>query len=276
MTDDVIEHSLEHQQHLRTAGHIRMDGHGEDGVIHFPVNPVELISPYVLEVPRIDETVGVGCLLDEHHWRQVIEIPASRDLDQGRLYATFQGFHPFLRLLGVIDEGPAVADTHVVRLEILMHQAMVVLDSTFQEQFVGDRAEFPPRRDVAGRAPAGNLGYEVDTLVEHGFFLLAGHRDRILVGVAVYADLVPCLHHHGRLFREGFDRVAGDEPRGLDAKALEQIDQPWRADFAGEHPAGDVVRRIFAAVGTQPARNRIHVYTERTQDLFGHCFLLSF
>src|SRR4026209_1815922 len=51
------------------------------------------------------------------------------------------------------------------------------------------------------------------------------------------------------------------------------MDQTRRAAFAGEQAAGDVVRRIFATVGTQPACNRIHVYTERTQDVFGHCFL---
>jgi hypothetical protein len=31
---------------------------------------------------RIDEAVAVRRLLDEHHRRQVVEIPARRDLDQ--------------------------------------------------------------------------------------------------------------------------------------------------------------------------------------------------
>src|SRR4051812_38200128 len=275
MTADVIEQPLQHQQYLRPAGYVGMDGKREYRVIHFPIDPVELIAPHFLEVSWIDEAVGVRRLLDEHHRRQVVQIPASRYFDQVRLHAALQRLHPFPRFFGIIDQRPAVADAHVVRLEILVHQAMVVFDASFQQQFVGDRAELPPRRDVAGRATARYLGHEVDTFVQDLLFLLAGHRDRIFMGVAVNANFVTRLHYHGSLFRESFDRMPGDEPGGLDAEALEQVDQTRHADFAGEQSARNIVRRIFSAIGPEPAGDRIHVYTESAQNLFGHLFLLE-
>ena len=39
-------------------------------------------------------------------------------------------------------------------MEVVMHQAVVVFDALFEQQLVGHLAEFPPGRDVAGRASA--------------------------------------------------------------------------------------------------------------------------
>lgn len=75
-------------------------------------------------------------------------------------------------MLAVIDLGPLVADAHVVRMKIVVHQAVVVLDAFLEQQLVGDVAEFPPRRDIAGRALAGHLRDQVDGFVEHDLFLL--------------------------------------------------------------------------------------------------------
>ena len=40
-------------------------------------------------------------------------------------------------------------------------------------------------------------------------------------------NLVPGVGHHLHLFGEGLDRVPGDEPGGLDAVAVEQLEQAW-------------------------------------------------
>ena len=56
---DVADQSLQHEQHLRPAGHVRVDGYGENGVVHFPVHPVEFVAPHLFDIARIDETVAV-------------------------------------------------------------------------------------------------------------------------------------------------------------------------------------------------------------------------
>src|SRR5688500_780865 len=46
MPHDVVEQPLEHQQHLRPPGYVGMDGEGEHGVVHLPIDPVELVAPH--------------------------------------------------------------------------------------------------------------------------------------------------------------------------------------------------------------------------------------
>ena len=110
-------------------------------------------------------------------------------------------------------------------MEVLVHQAVVVLDPVLQQQLVRDVGELPPRRHVAGRpAPADALD-EADALDQHGLLLLGRHRDRVLVRVAVHADLVAGVHDHLRLLGEGLDRVARDEPGRLQAVLVEQLQE---------------------------------------------------
>ena len=87
---DVLDDPLVHQQHLRAAAHVGMDRHREDGVVVLAVDPVELVAPDLLDVARIDEAVAVRRRLDEHHRRQVVEVPARRDLDQVGLLAALR------------------------------------------------------------------------------------------------------------------------------------------------------------------------------------------
>jgi len=72
---------------LRAAADVRVDGEGEHRIVHLAIGPVERVAPQILDVARIDEAVAVRRLLDEHHRRQVVEIPARRDLDQVGLLA---------------------------------------------------------------------------------------------------------------------------------------------------------------------------------------------
>ena len=115
-----------------------------------------------------------------------------------------------------------------------MHQAVVILDALLEQQLVADRAELPPGSDIARRAPAGKLAHQLDALVEHDFLLLGRNLDRVLVAVAVDADLVPGRGDSLHLLGEGLDRVAGDESGRLDAEALKQLQQARAADLAGE------------------------------------------
>jgi hypothetical protein len=94
-----------------------------------------------------------------------------------------------------------------------MYERLVVGDAPLQQQLVGDRAELPPRRDIAGGTPSGPLLDELDAAVEHRRLLLVGHRDRVLVAVAVDADLVPRRHAGVELLGERLYRVPGPEER---------------------------------------------------------------
>src|SRR5690606_29506093 len=55
MPIDIFDEPLEHQEHLRAARHVGVDGEGEHAVIHLAVDPVELVAPEFLDVARIHE-----------------------------------------------------------------------------------------------------------------------------------------------------------------------------------------------------------------------------
>jgi hypothetical protein len=86
----------------------------------------------------------------------------------------------------------------------------------------------------------------------------------------VHPDLVSGIHDHLRLLGEGLDRVAGNEPRGLEVVLVEELEQARRADLTGEQAAGDVGRRVLAAVGAEPPGHRVDVDPVRADDLLGH------
>ena len=270
MRVDVLDDPLVHEQHLRVPAHVGVDRQREDGVVHLAVDPVELVHPDLLEVARVDEAVAVRRRLDEHHRREVVDVPAGRDLDQVGLLAALQRHHPLLGRLRVVDLRPRVADPHVVRREVVVHEAVVVLDAVLQQQLVGHGRELPPGRHVAGRAAARDLLDQVDALEHHGLFLLRRHRDRVLVRVAVHADLVARVDDHLRLLGERLDRVAGDEPRRPQPVAVEELEQARRADLAGEEAPRDVVGGVLAAVGAEPACHRVDVDAVRAEDLLRH------
>ena len=88
--------------------------------------------------------------------------------------------------------------------------------------------------------------------------------------VAVDADLVPGVGDLLHLIGKGLDRMAGDEPRRLDAEPAEELEQPQRADLAGEEAARDVVGQVLAAIRAEPAGHGVHINSEPAQDFLRH------
>src|ERR1700730_15679457 len=74
-----------------------------------------------------------------------------------------------------------------------------------QQQLVRDRGELPPRRDISCGTPARNLRHQLDAFVKHRHFLLAPQCDRVLVRLAVNADLVPSLKSNFTTFHSPRD-----------------------------------------------------------------------
>ena len=147
---------------------------------------------------------------------------------------------------------------------------MVVFYAAFEQQLVSNRRELPPRRDVSRRAPARERGHEFDAFVENRHLLLARHCDRVLMRIAVDADLVPGVSYGFHIGGKCLDRVAGDKPCGLDAEPTEQLQEARTADLPGEQPARNIVGGVLTAVGAEPAGDSINIDTKPAQDLLRH------
>ena len=76
----LYDHSLMHHDFL--PYYVRVDRHGEDRIVVFAIDPIELVAPHLLDIAWIDEAVAVRRLLDEHHRRQIVSVPIRRNLDE--------------------------------------------------------------------------------------------------------------------------------------------------------------------------------------------------
>jgi hypothetical protein len=138
---------------MRSSRHIGVNGHGEDEFVIFAVEIVKMIAPEVLDVARIDPTMAVGRILDEHHGRKVVKVPVGRDFHEASLLTKLHRFHPLLRRLGVVDLGPCIAGSQPIRLTIMMTEAVIVLNPVVKKQLSTFFAGFPPIRLVLSAKP---------------------------------------------------------------------------------------------------------------------------
>jgi len=129
---DVVDNSFEHQKDLRMSREIGVEIDGEYGMVQLPVDPVELVAPHLFQLSWVDPAMTVGVGLDEHHRRQVIEVPVRRNLDQIGLLAADQRLHPVLGIRGIIDFGPGLTHTDPVDGEVVVHQRVVVPDAPLE------------------------------------------------------------------------------------------------------------------------------------------------
>jgi hypothetical protein len=162
----------------------------------------------------------VGCLLDEHERRQVVEVPVCRDFDQSCLRALAEGVHPGLRAASARTDavGEAIIPLRagctewaskylregqrrgrhragtkvtlvpeVVALTVMCHRGVVILNAVLEQQLNAIFADLPPgRNDPGDLVPVADERRELLVrLVEHGALLLQGHRRRVLVRVAM-------------------------------------------------------------------------------------------
>lgn len=133
-----------HKQRMRPPRNIRMNRNRENELIILAVKVIKVIAPDILNISRIHEPMTIGGLFNEHHRRQVIEVPVSGDLDEPGILAANQRLHPGLGLLLVVNLGPGIAGAQVVRLAIFMAHAVVIFDAVVQKQLCALAAGFPP------------------------------------------------------------------------------------------------------------------------------------
>lgn len=129
---------------MRSPRYIWMDCHRENELVVFAIKVVKMIAPNVLDVSSVYKTMTVGCFLDEHHRRQVIQVPIRWNLDQTRAGPYIKGFHPRLGILGIVNFGPRCSHGQVVGLTVVMAHAAVVLDPIVQKKLGTFAASFPP------------------------------------------------------------------------------------------------------------------------------------
>lgn len=129
---------------MRSSRNIRMDGNREDKLIILAVEVVKVIPPDIFNITGIHEPMTVGCLLDEHHRRQIINVPVGRNFDEAGILALDVWFHPFFCFLCVVDLGPRIACLEIVCLAVFVAHAVVVLNSVVKEKLGAFSAGFPP------------------------------------------------------------------------------------------------------------------------------------
>lgn len=123
--------------------------------------------------------------LDEHHRRQVINVPIPRDFYKSSILAADQRLHPSLRLLAIVDLGPSVACPKPVHLAVMMGHRVVVFDPVRKQQIRHLLARLPPGRHDAPRRFAAEFCQHAVRLVQNVLLLLGSHVAGILMAVAV-------------------------------------------------------------------------------------------
>jgi hypothetical protein len=111
---------------------------------------------------------------------------------------------------------------------------------------------------------------EADAFVEDRLLLHAAEGQRVLVAVAVQADLVARPGHHVGLLGKALDGVAGDEPGLRDPEPLEELEEARHAHLGREDAAADVARAVLAPIAAEPARHRVAMHAEGADDVLGH------
>jgi len=116
-----------HEQDVRSARNVWVACDRENAYLagvwvvrKLSIEVIEVVSPDILNISRVHPAVAVGTLFDEHHGRQVIDVPASRNLDQASLFTSDQRLHPRFGLLGVVDLRPGIASTKPVHVGVIV------------------------------------------------------------------------------------------------------------------------------------------------------------
>ena len=122
---DILDQSLQHENHVRMARDVRVDRHGKAKIVVLPVKEVEVVSPQVLDVLWVYPPVRVGRFLDEHHWGEIVQIPICGDLDEAGVRAFLQGLHPVVGVFAVVDWRPFVTSAEVVGQTVVMGEAVI-------------------------------------------------------------------------------------------------------------------------------------------------------
>lgn len=97
-----------------------------------------------------------------------------------------------------------------------MAHAVIILDAIVKQQLRTLFTCFPPRRYATSWRLAGKLSQHVICLVKNLALLFNGHVRRVLVRVAMEADLMTSITYGGHILRKRLEAVAWNEPCRFD------------------------------------------------------------
>src|SRR5262245_26409976 len=150
--------------------------------------------------------------------RMIIERPADRHLDEGRLLS---------ELVGLPEPG-LVAPAREIRRVIAPHHAAVVAKTVREQEVDGGATEVPGRRAVALGPLARQPHDRLTGTDEIGLLLLAGHGRIGNVRPAMVSNLVAVGHHGFAFPRVAFDREARYEPGAAEAHRAQESEDSTR------------------------------------------------
>src|ERR1700722_986745 len=140
-----------------------------------------MINPDLAQGLTGHPTVAVRKLFNEHCGWRIIKMPAERNFNKIDGFSGLPGLHPIGGFFRVIDFRPTVAAARIIGMEVVLHHAVVVANSTREKKFEGVRAELTPRCRIAFRRLARQAAYQLNALIEYVGLLLAAHRYRVFM-----------------------------------------------------------------------------------------------
>lgn len=244
---------LMHQYYMRFPADLGMNRHWKDKGVIFAVRKVELLEPESFhlmgthktllsqrsETVRIERAMATYRTRTSRNWLQrwpVVKMPIRWDLDDFTRLDGRHGLHPKVRGLGNVCLDPCVARVRcVVRLQIMMHERVVIHDTEFlklRNQLFAGR---PCWSCVAQRLTASELGQDINRSGKDIVLLFGRQSVDMLVSIAmeravrclqsnptcrkdrIDSHLVSSISNFGHLLRKGLDTMGWREERGLDA-----------------------------------------------------------
>lgn len=189
----------------------------------------------------------VGAVLDEHHGRQIIDVPRTGDLNEPRLLSFNQRFHPLLGFLGVVDLRPGISCAKPICLAIVMRHRVIIFDPVTQHKLGAFLAGFPPGSNRSPRRLPAKVRQHLPGLIQHIPLLLDAHITGVFMTVAVKPNLMSCIANHSTLLWEGLQGMARDEPGRFDVVLVEQLQKSAGTNCPGPDPC---VESGFPVVGS--------------------------
>ncbi|KAH3665707.1 hypothetical protein OGAPHI_003895 [Ogataea philodendri] len=208
-----------------------------------------MVSPNVLDIARVCPPVSICTVLDEHHWRQIVNVPIARNFNESCFFSSLERFHPLLGLFRVVDLGPGVACAEPVALAVVVRHGVIILDSVVQQHLHSGLARLPPRSNRSGGGFTAEIGQQLESLVEHVFLLLQRHVGRVFMGISVESNLVASVSDHGTLLGERLQRMARDKPGTFDVVPVKHFQHTWDTNVACKQTTRNVACRVLSTVG---------------------------
>ena len=74
----------------------------EAELLFLSVKVIEVVSPEVFYIARVHPAMRIGCFLDKHHRREIVQVPVGGNLHKRSLWPGLEWLHPCFRMLAIV------------------------------------------------------------------------------------------------------------------------------------------------------------------------------